>query len=152
MRHHMTRPSTTPLAPLQAVPQQHALGCSVACVAARCGLTYREALALFEHPEQAWTRGYDCSEIVAALARAGLHYAFDRIDPDSGHDLLSTPGTIVFIEPGPAYPAGHYLLRTERGWMNSWSNFPNMIPVESSFVPELPGRPAYWLRERAITP
>ena len=52
------------------------------------------------------------------------------------------------------YPAGHYFLRSqEEGWMNPWSNFPRIHPVESRLEPVLPVPPAYViLRRRAAWP
>ncbi len=125
------------------VTQEHALGCAVACVASRCAISYQEALALFNRAEHAWTRGYYCDDIVTALARATLHYSFSAFHPDSHRLLLDRAGTIVFHEPCTEYPHGHFLLRTQEGWMNPWSNFPQMIPVESAIQEKIGSALAY---------
>jgi hypothetical protein len=134
-----------------AIPQRHPLGCAVACVASRAGLEYLEALALFSEPENAWIRGYYGSEVVDALARAGLRYAFDELR--SGADATNSarierPGVIVFVA-GTAfsYPMGHYLLRTRSGWMNPWANFPEMIPVRAAIQPALVGSVSHLIYE-----
>jgi hypothetical protein len=135
-----------------AVKQEHALGCGVACVASRCGISYKEALTLFVRPENAWVRGFYCREIVDALARAGLRYSFSEFDPLRDAGLLEKPGTIVFYPPSKEFPVGHYVIRARAGysgWMNPWSNFPQMIPIESGFQEAISGHPAYVVFEEA---
>lgn len=131
--------------PLQLVKQEHALGCAVACVASLCGLTYKDALTLFHSPENAWTRGYYCSEIVAALGRAGIDYVFSTFNSSEHHFLLERTGTIVFLDHSQLFPHGHFLVRGEKSWMNPWSNFPQMIPVKAAFQEKLAGNISYIL-------
>ena len=126
-----------------AVPQEHALGCAVACVAYRLGLSYRGALALFDQRESAWLRGYYCPEVVAALSRGGARYHFTEYQDALHSEALALPGAIVFVEPCDEYPAGHYMIRAGDGWMNSWINFPQMIPVEAGIQAKLPGKVSY---------
>ncbi|MEZ0393039.1 MAG: hypothetical protein ACAH59_12535 [Pseudobdellovibrionaceae bacterium] len=128
---------------MKPVPQEHPLGCAVACVASLCGLSYQEALKLFEIPELAWIRGFYCSEIVQALARAELSYTFAEFDLSKISEMLRQPGTIVFVSPNSRYPSGHFLLRLENGWMNPWSNFPQMISVRADVEDALPGEVSY---------
>lgn len=129
------------------VAQEHPMGCAVACVAFRCGVDYRAALAMFSQPEHAWTRGFYCGEIVEALARLGRAYSFARYLRSEHEGLLEIPGTLVFVDPCERYPSGHFLARGERGWMNPWSTFPHMIPVEAEFQVTLPGPIGYVLFE-----
>ena len=119
--------------PFQKISQAHSLGCGVACVASRCGLTYVEALALFTEPENAWIRGFYCSEMIEALGRAEKLYSYVEFNPLLHAHYLQTRGSIIFVGPSPYYPAGHYLLRCTQAWMNPWANFPQMIPVEAAF-------------------
>ncbi len=134
----------------KSVSQENPMGCAVACVAACCQLQYKEALQLFTHPENAWTRGYYCQEVVQALARAGFHYIYEKFDFEKHIQIILKPGTIVFIERNSKYIAGHYLLRLEKGWMNPWSNFPHMMPVESAIELNLPGPISYVIYEKKI--
>ena len=131
----------------KSVSQEHAMGCGVACVAARCGVSYQTALDFFERREFAWTRGYYCVEVVKALAKFGFKYAFKAYVPVKDVSLARVVGTIVFVEPCHAYPAGHYLVRTETGWMNPWSNFPQMVPVKASVQKKLAGKISYLVYE-----
>jgi hypothetical protein len=128
---------------IRAVVQTHPLGCAVACVAALCGTSYDEALRLFDRPELAWTRGFYCDEVASALNRSGLDYIAEIYDASQHSSALKTSGTLVFVGSCHAYPAGHYLLRSEQGWMNPWFNFPKMIDAKARFEAELPGQIAY---------
>lgn len=124
------------------IAQEDFSGCAVACVAALLEVSYQCALAHFEHSEYATLRGYYCKEVIAALEHAGvnatLKYVKPRLIPG-----LNKPGTIVFVAKGGMYPNGHYLLRLEDGWMNSWVNFPRMEPAQAGMQTELPGRPQF---------
>lgn len=132
---------------MNAVAQEHALGCAVACVAARNGTSYQEALRLFADPAAAWLRGYWCAEVIAALERCGRSYQCLSFDRGEHLAWLAVPGTIAFIDRCEAYPLGHYLVRGNEGWMNPWINFPWMLRVRAGFEAELPGVPGYLLVE-----
>ncbi len=123
------------------------MGCAVACVAMRSGLSYRDAIALFQKKESAWTRGYYCREVVEALKRAGFLYTYAKYDSKKHAPLTNREGTIVFIGAGKRYPSGHYLLKTAQGWMNPWANFPEMAPPKAAFEQKLIGRVTYLLWE-----
>jgi hypothetical protein len=114
------------------VPQEHTMGCAVACLASRCGLSYKKALTLFDNAENAWTRGFFCEEIVNAFNLTQYRYAYEEFDLKKHLYLLEKEGTIAFIAPCEAYPLGHFILRVGEGWMNPWSNYPQLVPVESS--------------------
>jgi len=58
--------------------------------------------------------------------------------------LLNQNGAIVFVERSKKYPAGHYLIKTKKGWMNPWINFPNISSAKSGFQKVLPGK-AQWI-------
>lgn len=125
---------------VRAVSQEHPMGCAVACVASLCNIEYAEALQLFQHPENAWTRGFYCEEVVTALSKFGLKCGFEKFELIKHFKTVHQVGTIVFVGMNPKYPMGHFLLRTQHGWMNPWINFPQMIPVESAFEKNLPGQ------------
>jgi len=129
------------------IAQLHPLGCSVACVAYRCGISYPHALSLFTQPDLAWRRGFYCSEVVEALARAGFNYEYAEYDKTAHSHYLDREGTIIFIGHCDQYPAGHFLVRARRGWMNSWANYPVMVPVETAFQSELVSEICYIIFE-----
>lgn len=128
------------------------MGCAVACVASRCGMSYRQALLLFARKDLAWLRGYYCGEVTAALSKAGFIYSYKKFDPLSHSLLLSKSGTLVFVEPNSKYPAGHYFLQVNPGWMNPWSNYPHMTPVRASIQKKLDGKISYVIFEKTSSP
>lgn len=126
---------------IKKIAQKHGLGCGVACVASALNVNYDEALMLFEKPENAGTLGYLCKDLVLALAMAGKSYKHKYLK-NKADAVLSVPGTIVFTRFSKAYPRGHYLIKTQKGWMNPWVNFPD-TPVQAEIVKELPAEPIY---------
>lgn len=124
------------------------MGCAVACVAARLGLSYSSALKLFAHPEYAWTRGFYCGEIVDALGRAGLNYAYSKFDLHRDRKNLVRSGTIAFVDPCEVHALGHFYLRTHRGWMNPWANFPKIKDVQARYQLRLPSKVGYVVFEK----
>ncbi len=126
------------------------MGCAVACVASLLNITYSQAHALFTERENAWTRGFYCSEVVQALAQIGQEWNFKKFDPAEHLPLALRKGTIVFIAANSNYPMGHFLLRKKTGWMNPWSNFPQMIPVEAAIQEDLPGEISYLIFSKQI--
>ncbi len=129
---------------MKAVTQEHASGCAVACVAAVLGISYKKAIALFDNPEHAGTRGYHCREVVKALGKAGRHYAYSYVK--AGRDAIRLPGSIVFIRKSARYPIGHFLARSDGAWMDPWINFPQVNPVRSGFRKMLPGKVNWIIR------
>lgn len=127
---------------MKPVVQEQPMGCGVACIAAAANRTYQDALSHVD-AQHASGRGYYCAELVAALAEMGRKCEFAEVTPET-RSLLEKPGVIVFVAPSKRYPAGHYLLKTEQGWMNPWKNYPNIHPAEAGFEDELPGE-AEWI-------
>jgi hypothetical protein len=95
------------------VTQEEGMGCAVACVASLLGITYEEALGLFEE-NYATSRGYYCGEIVGALERGGLFYSYVTSSSGNLH-LIDRIGTIIFVGFCEDFPFGHFLLRTKNG-------------------------------------
>lgn len=122
--------------------QEDLMGCAVACTASLLGKEYSKTLKLFRK-SCANTRGYYCKEIIQSLSNAGLHYNYSKVN-DQSKKYLKLYGTIVFVKRSRKYPSGHYLLRTNRGWMNPWINYPKINPVKAGFQKKLPGK-AQWV-------
>jgi len=121
------------------------MSCAVAGVASLLGESYNTTLKLF-NKNSASTRGYYCKEIVDALGKRNLIYSYGKVI-NKTRKHLRIPGTIVFIQRSKKYPAGHFLLKTERGWMDPWINFPDDNPRKSGFRKRLPGK-AQWVLYR----
>jgi len=127
---------------MKPVTQTHVAGCGVACVASLCGIPYKRAFTLFTKKTSGTTFGYYCKDIRNALKKRKLDYCWKKISPKTRH-LLEKEGVIVFIARSRKYPAGHYLLKTGRGWMNPWINFPDIAPARSGYQKTLPGKPQW---------
>lgn len=126
------------------VPQRHACGCAVACVAYILDISYDTALKLFAKPKKAIDQGFLCGEIISALKKGGQTYSYEKVIPSNKH-LLGEPLSIVFIARSKKYPIGHFLVKTKnQSWMNPWINFPYITPAEAGFEERLPGK-AEWV-------
>lgn len=120
---------------ITSICQEHPFGCGVACVAFIVGDSYKNALKLFGNSNNATVKGYYCKDLIFALAQSGFKYRYHKYK-NNYLDLLFKNGTIVYTKKSSNYPAGHYLVKTVLGWMNPWSNFPNM-PIQSKFQENL---------------
>lgn len=136
------------------VAQEDLMGCGVACVANRLGVSYQQALELFEYPEYAKTIGYKCKYIVAALNRGGCHVRLHHIKKQDRAAIAiemlrvepRAEGAIVLLERSEKYPYQHYLLRVENGWCDPWINMhddPDVTHARAGIRKTLPGLPYY---------
>lgn len=128
------------------ITQEHLMGCGIACVAFVCGVSYAVARRrYFRGLGDADRRGYLCRHIVTALSAAGRRYNYRYLK----QRMRYPPGTTVFIRRSKRYPVGHYLVKTERGWMDPWLNFDSAAcairKARSGFRRRLPGKAIYAL-------
>ena len=126
---------------LKAVVQEHSMGCGIACIACVAGIKYSKALKLVQ-AKYASTKGYYCKEIIKALGKLDLKYEYKKVTSNTKKHL-EMEGTIVFIKRSSKYPKGHYLVKTNKGWMNSWINYPDE-PARAGFNKKLLGK-AQWI-------
>lgn len=128
------------------VAQEEYIGCGLACVASELGIRYQTARRLSGRPEGSFTSGYYCEDLVKLLNGMGRNYSFRKVRKGD-ESILEIPGTIVFAKKGDKYPCGHWLLRTERGWMNPWVNWPSISPAKAGYEKEFPGKPDWMVYE-----
>lgn len=133
------------------VAQEDVMGCGVACVANRLGVSYAEALEFFDRPQDAKTIGYKCKYIVEALRRGGIDARLHHIKQarrkavSQGADPLDD-GAIVLLMRSEMYPYQHYLLKTANGWADPWINMhddPNVRHARAGVRYLLLGEPYY---------
>lgn len=133
------------------VAQEDSMGCGVACVANRLGISYAQALRLFDEPGNAKTIGYKCKYIVEALSRGGLDVRLrhikqaDRKAVARGKLPIAT-GAIVLLEKSEKYPYQHYLLKVDGSWCDPWINMhddPDVTHAQAGIRATLPGLPYY---------
>ena len=128
----------------KAISQEDSFGCGIACVAWITDESYKQAKKrYFKNSDSASTFGYLCKELVAALAKAKKQYGYRYVK----RRLKFRNDSIVFIKRSKRYPAGHYLVRTNDGWMDPWINFnyrdADIRKVKAGFRKRLPGKPIY---------
>lgn len=110
-----------PMARYQRVTQEDKWGCGVACIASLLGITYREARDAVEIAKggrvNARPAGLELHVIAEALRSHGVKVVADW------YPSRIPNGTIVFVAGGKRYgEAGHYILKTPKGWMDPWYN------------------------------
>lgn len=122
---------------MKSVTQEKPFGCAVACVAFIANTSYKNALKLFKNQTNHINKGYYCKDIVKALKNAGFNYKYCYAKP-SKRKLKTEENIIVFVKRSKKYPAGHYLARKNKKWMNPWINFPSINSAESGFSKNIP--------------
>lgn len=127
---------------IRKVVQEHLMGCGIACIASVAGVTYLEALKLVT-AKYASTRGYYCRDIINALRKSGLRYDYKKVTPNT-RKYMKKEGTIVFVKRSAKYPYGHYFVKTNKGWMNPWINYPNISQAKAGINKKLQGK-AQWV-------
>lgn len=126
-----------------AVAQEESMGCGIACVASRLGITYQEAIKKSGLSERSYTRGYYCRDLVKILNEFGEKYAFKKVGLRD-KELVRANGSIVFAKRGKKYLVGHWLLKTPYGWMDPWINWPSIHPSIAGYHQKFPGE-AQWI-------
>ncbi len=109
--------------------QEDPMGCGIACVAFVLGISYMEATKLFTLPEKRKTLGYRSSELREALKRGG----YDSFSRYTGRieNLEINKGDIVYVKKCKLFPFGHYLVKTDGGYMDP---FVNMTEVSGDYT------------------
>lgn len=127
------------------IVQKDNLGCGIACLAFVTNKTYEEAVHDLGK-EKSQTKELYCKEIVSYLKKIGYQAEFRYLKPKWRNKIYQDKA-IVFIKRSKKYPYGHYLVRYENCWMDSWINFSiengNVKNAYSGFRKRLPGKPIY---------
>ena len=104
------------------IEQREEWGCGVACVASFLGTSYDDARELLRKHKDGKTvnahpKGLELHNIALALQERGYRFIADW------HESNRFPnGTIVCISGKKPYDGHHYMLKTQRGWMDPWHN------------------------------
>lgn len=128
----------------ESITQEFDYGCGIACYAFALGITYKQAVSALGK-EQANSTRFWVKDLTAALNKSGKNYESKHFKPYL-HKRLCREGTIVLIRRSKTYPAGHYLIRYKKHWMDPWINLPddrNIKNAQSGFRKRLPGSPMY---------
>ena len=128
----------------ESITQEFDYGCGIACYAFALGITYQQAVDTLGK-EQASSTRFWVKDLTAALNKASKKYESKHFKPYL-HKRLYEEGTIVLIRRSKIYPAGHYLIRHKKYWMDPWINLPEDRDIEnarSGFRKRLPESPTY---------
>lgn len=129
-----------------AVRQEDQLGCGIACVAYVLGMSYKDTRNLFIDGEHKATyKGFYCRDLVTVLKWKGKNYTHRYIKKNGVQERFNNL-SIVFIKRSKQYPAGHFLVKTDCGWMDPYINYPEKEP-KAGFRKDLPGVPMYVIEE-----
>jgi len=124
---------------MKLVTQEAPMGCAIACCASLAHVTYKQMRELFDDGNiKDRTTGFYNKDIVSALRKVNITAKGYSVKKWGEKKIRN--GTIVFIKRSAKYPAGHFLLKTGRGWMNPWINYPEITPARSGFQTKLPGK------------
>ncbi len=96
------------------------MGCGAACVAYLNCSTYELAVQRLGK-DKAERRGYSLRELTAGINVPQASYRPHHAEKVAS-DRIDRTGTIVFLDKSKRFPYGHYLVRTEAGWMDPWIN------------------------------
>ncbi len=123
------------------VVQEDDYGCAVACVAFVLDISYGRALKLFSQGKSRVQVGGDfyVREIAAILNSQGLCYKQRYIKSHKKKHIVRE-GTIILTARNKRYATGHYLVRHNGRWMDSWINLAK-YPRAAGYRLRLPGRP-----------
>lgn len=136
----------------RSVTQKDNYGCGVACLSFVANVSYREVIEKLGKGK-AGRKGYYCKELVSFLQKLGLLYTYRYLKPRLRRRIYQE-GIIVYIKKSKKYPAGHYLVRYQKFWMDPWINFPNNQKIneaKSGFRQRLPGKPIYAISPQPLS-
>lgn len=121
---------------MKPVVQKRPMGCSVACVASIADITYDQAYRRFDLDNgDDIVQGFTMEEIRRVLLKLGFRYKVS--DVVCWNENTTPLGSIIYGV-NYRYLNGHYLLKTKQGWMNSWINYPYIVPAKAGFNKGLP--------------
>ena len=124
---------------MKPIPQEAHMGCAVACAASLSNLSYKKMRRYFDDGKnKECTSGFYNRDIIKALSKIKITAKAFSIKKWSNKKIKL--GTIVFIRQPKVNPFGHYILKTKKGWMNPWINFPYINPAKAGFQKILPGQ------------
>ncbi len=127
---------------MESIIQKDQLGCGIACTAKVLSLDYVTTKKLFSKKEN----GFLCTDIVCVLRKFGVMASYSYI---GNKKIKYKNKDIVFIKRSKRYPEGHYLIRIDGLWMDSWINFSvncKLKNAQSGYRKKLPGKAIYLIR------
>ncbi len=110
----------------KSVRQEDDYGCGFACIAYLCDIKYQDVKKYTDNPNKAKTGGYRCKSLADALNKIFKENKIDKIWKTKYVGKTKNPkipnGSIVYISKNDKYKYGHYIVKTEHGYMNPFVN------------------------------
>lgn len=126
------------------------MGCGVACAASLINKTYQETVHLFAGGAiKQRTSGFYNADFVQALAKVG--YSVKGYSAQEWGSRRIKPGTIVFAARGKQYPDGHFLLKTNKGWMDPWKTGDSIKTARAGWRKRFPGTKEWFIETEKIS-
>jgi ABC-type bacteriocin/lantibiotic exporter with double-glycine peptidase domain len=128
------------------ISQKHNLGCGAACLAFLLNISYDKVVNYFGE-KKLNNEGLYLKEMIKFLKKYGYEGDYKYLKPKLKRKIYKS-GTIVFIKRDKNYPYGHYFVRDNKKWFDSWINFleeKNIKNAKAGFRKRLPGKPIYAL-------
>lgn len=124
-------------------------GCGIACLSNLLNRSYDQIKKDFESKFYTIERGIKIFDIVNYLETQKLKYKSKFFNKNKKYKLNKAEAdkfskienSITLITKSKKYPAGHYLLRTKKGWIDPWYNLPSIDNVRAGIRKELPDNP-----------
>ena len=125
-------------------------GCGIACLANLLNTPYDKVKKDFEKKFYNIDRGINIADMVRYLKIHNLDYRSkffntNNYNASEAGKYSKITNSITLIVKSDKYPIGHYLLRTEEGWVDSWYNLPSIDNVHAGIRKKLPSNPWYVL-------
>ena len=108
------------------VRQEDDFGCGFACTAYLCDMQYQDVKKFTNNPENAEIGGYRCKPLCDILNRIYKEKKSDKVWKTKYVGKTKNPeipnNSIIYINKNDKYKYGHYIVKTEYGYMNPFVN------------------------------
>jgi len=128
----------------KSITQEFDYGCGIACFAFATNLTYKQVVNYLGQ-QQAFSTRFWVKDLTSALNTYGTKYVSKHVNAKV-RKLIYRENAIVLIRRSKHYPAGHYLIRHNKKWMDPWINLlvdKDIKNAVSGYRKRLPGSPMY---------
>lgn len=109
-----------------AVRQEDDFGCGFACIAYICDMNYQDVKKCTDNADKAKTGSYRCKFLADTLNRIYKENKIEKIWKTKYVGKTKNPkipsDSIVYISKNYKYKYGHYIVKTDQGYMNPFVN------------------------------
>lgn len=125
---------------MKEVVQEDGMGCGIACVASVLDISYQEVIRSIPRGKiRAKTKGFSPKDLNQFLSILGASYSRKHLKTKLDNYPV---GSITYLKHSKRFPFGHYIAKTEAGWMDPWINLPH-YPRKAGIRKKLPYQGSY---------